>query len=192
MTNKLISIVLCFSLLTSSCATGKTGNVSTLPVEAPTDIYSPIEAAEVAPLLAVAAPTVEQTTGPAPIHVLAGQTFTSPAEGLFFTLPVASFILAELENLESRYGVSLAAQRELDTSRLQLSEETWRLRLNGDRERFRIIHTADMAEQQRLLNLVQAAMTENKDFPWTEVFVGLGALFIGIVGGFIAGFFIKS
>jgi len=145
-----------------------------------------------APLLSVEAPRLEQTAGAAPIHVSAGQTFVIPADGLFFTLPVASFILAELESLEARYGVSLAAQRELDMKRLSLTEETWRLRLNGDRERFRIIHTADMEEQQRLLNLVQAAMTENKDFPWSAVLFSLGSLAIGIIGGFIAGFFVRN
>ena len=192
MIKKLTSIMLCLTLVSSGGCAGAAIHKPTLPTEAATDIYSPIEAVEVAPLLSVAAPTVETTTGNAPVLIHAGQAFTAPVEGLFFELPVASFILAELENLEARYGVSLTAQRDLDMKRLLLDHETWRLRLNGDRDRFRIIHQADLAEQQRLLNLIQTSMTEGKAFPWMEVFVGIGALFIGVVGGFVAGFFIKS
>jgi len=188
MINKLISIMLCFTLLTSACAPGRTGNVSTLPTEAATDLYSPIEAVELAPLLSVEAPRLEQTAGAAPIHVSSGQTFVSPADGLFFTLPVASFILAELESLEARYGVSLAAQRELDMKRLSLTEETWRLRLNGDRERFRIIHAGDREEIERLVGLVSDSMTARSDFPWISVIISGGMLLLGIVVGFVSGF----
>lgn len=184
MINKFISVLLCFTML-SACATGKIAGAHLTTTTTPTDIYSPVEAVELAPLQAVADVSTEPTTGPAPMLVLAGHAFTAPVDGLFFTVPVASYILAESEAMQNRANVSLTTQRSMAMARIQLVDETWRLRLNGDRERFKLIHDSDQAEINRLMGLVGNAMEQPHDFPWTAVLFSLGAFAVGIITGFI-------
>lgn len=184
MTVKLISILLCFTFL-SACATGKTAGVRSATTPAPTDIYSPVEVVELAPLQAVADVSADTTTGPAPTLILSGQTFIAPVDGLFFTVPVAGWIIAESESMQNRANVSLTSQRSMDMARIQLLEDTWRLRLNGDRSRFKIIHDGDQAEINRLMGLVESSMTQTHDFPWVSVLATAGALLLGIITGFI-------
>ena len=181
---KLISTVLFFVLL-SACAAGKTiGGHTTTPTPS-TDIYSPVEPVEIAPLLAVADVSIETTTGPAPTLILSQQTFIAPSDGLFFTVPVASFILAENEALQDRANASLLSQREMDMVRLRLNDDTWRTRINSERDRFRIIHESDQNEITRLLGLVESSMTGSSNFSWESVAsVGL-AMLLGVITGIV-------
>lgn len=183
MINKFISILLSITLI-SACATGNTARVHSTTPE-PTDIYSPVEAIELAPLQTVADISTDSTTGPAPILILSSQAFVAPVDGLFFTVPVASYILAESEAMQNRANVSLITQRQMDMTRLQLVEDTWRIRLNSERERFKIIHNSDIAELNRLMGLVESSMERTHDFPWVTVFVGIGSLLLGIITGYI-------
>lgn len=186
MIKKFISIFLCLSLFTTaSCAGGKAGSVSASTLPDNQDAYAPVPEAEIAPLLAVEAVTAEHTTGPAPLLVPTGQTFVAPSASLCFTLEVSSFILAESESVEARYNASLITQRELDMSRLRLSEESWRIRINSERERFLIVHRGDLAEISRLMGLVKSSMETSSSFPWVTVLVSAGSILLGIVIGAI-------
>ena len=78
--------------------------------------------------------------------------------------------------MRDRAERTLIEQRDRDYETLTFLNEQWRIRLNGDRDRFRIIHEVDQAEITRLLGLVERTMERGTSFPWEAVLVGAGGL----------------
>lgn len=204
---KVISTILAFSLLLgcNTAPASETGSrTATSGGEGPMDIYSPIPAEDVPvePLEAVEAAEIVRTTEPRPRELSVGTRLLGPPDAsgnpsyeltldtthVLFTSDYASFVVTEIVALRDRAERTLIEQRDRDYETLTFLNEQWRIRLNGDRDRFRIIHEVDQAEITRLLGLVERTMERGTSFPWEAVLVGAGGLLIGVIGGFLMGF----
>lgn len=110
-----------------------------------------------------------------------------PFSGLLLSDSAAAFVASEYEALTQRFQLTLTQQRERDYARLVREVESFRLRLNGDRERFLLI----IESQERYVESLEEALRGQDDLNVMEVlsFVGVGALgiLIGIVVGIFAG-----
>lgn len=149
--------------------------------------FPEVEDAPLEPLESVVPPVREepdQTTAFAQ-RVLRGESV--PFSGLLLSDSAAAFVASEYEALTQRFELALTQQRDLDQARLTRDIESFRLRLNSDRERFLIIVEG---QERHILQLEE--IIRNQDEPnLVEIlsFVGIGAL--GILIGIVVGFFVS-
>lgn len=118
-------------------------------------------------------------------RVLRGES--APFSGLLLSDSAAAFVASEYEALTQRFQLALTQQRDLDQARLARELESFRLRLNSDRERFLIIAEG---QERHILQLEEIIRNQNEP-NLVEIlsFVGIGAL--GILIGIVVGFFVS-
>lgn len=136
----------------------------------------------------VEAPTVERNTSTTARRYRVTLGMPAPASGLLLNDEAEAYVFAESEAFEARCRVAITSQRDRDAVRLSLEVGELRLQMNSDRERFRIILDGRDREIQRLMSLNETLSGSASDFPLEEVLLGIGALAVGLVGGFAVGF----
>lgn len=198
---KFIAIFLIFSLL-FGCNPGSqsTSLSQTSGDEIEADMFSPLPEREIEPLEEIPAETITQSSEAAPVELPAGSVVLFPSAGdqqsrrftlehsyVLFTSSAAAFVITEIVALQERAARALREQRTRDFARLRLLDEQWRLQLNSERERFRIIHEADRAEVARLIQLNQAAIQRGNEIPWENILISIGIFALGAVIGLVGG-----
>jgi len=198
-----IGFFLIMSLLFGCNPTPQSRRTETSGDENVVGMFTPIPEFPPTPLEELAAETIEQSSDPAPIELPRGTIINIPAfsgqssrrltlddSHILFTASAAIFIVTEVVAFQERAARVLTEQRTRDYNRLTLLNEEWRIRLNSERERFRIIHEHDQAELNRLIRLNEVSMERANSFPWETVLLTLGALVVGAAGGVLTGIFI--
>lgn len=177
---------LCAALGGAGCGASQSSSQRTT-LESIRAQFPQIEEQPVEPLEALETPPRESPNEESSFsqRVLRGESV--PFSGLLLSDSAAAFVASEYEAQAQRFSLTLQQQRQRDYARLVRDSEGFRLRLNGDRQRFLIIAEA----QERYIQGLETAIRSQDEPNILEILalVGVGALgvLIGIVIGIFAG-----